>query len=188
MILKLIQGGGERNPHLFIKNRVFIIAYLNFCHLPSTLSPCDAIHLEDVFFHSSKQFLNSSILMPFSASAVFWFHLFHIGKRFPFEDFTHPGKQNIHLGHDWVNTEHSEWGIVPFLGKNCWKLSTVWAGVLVNHPSRNGQMCWVFKKKKKLRSNTACHNTTSWCTDTDRSLEHSPIREACTTRGLPSGR
>ena len=64
--------GGERNPNLFIKNRVFIIAYLNFCHLPSTLSPCDAIHLEDVFFHSSEQFLNSLILMTFSASAVFF--------------------------------------------------------------------------------------------------------------------
>ena len=32
-------------------------------------------------------------LMPFSASAVFLFHLFHIGKTFPFEDFFHPGKQ-----------------------------------------------------------------------------------------------
>ena len=39
--------------------------------------------------------LNSSILMPFKGSAVFFFlfHLFHIGKIFPFKDFFHPGKQ-----------------------------------------------------------------------------------------------
>ena len=31
--------------------------------------------------------------MPFSASAIFLFYLFHIGKTLPFEDFLHPGKQ-----------------------------------------------------------------------------------------------
>ena len=31
--------------------------------------------------------------MPFSASAVFVFYLFYIGKMFPFEDFFHVGEQ-----------------------------------------------------------------------------------------------
>ena len=38
-------------------------------------------------------FLNSPILMPFSAFAIFLFHLFHIGKTFPFEDFFHSEEQ-----------------------------------------------------------------------------------------------
>ena len=38
---------------------------------PSKYSPFDAIHLLRRFFHCSKQFLNSSILMPFSTSAIF---------------------------------------------------------------------------------------------------------------------
>ena len=34
------------------------------------------------------------------------------------------------------------WGSWPFLVKNWWTLSTVWAGVLLNHPSWNGQTRW----------------------------------------------
>ena len=40
---------------------------------PSTYSPFDEIHLSRCFLHCSKQFLNLSILVPFSASAVFCF-------------------------------------------------------------------------------------------------------------------
>ena len=40
---------------------------------PSKYSPLDAIHLSRCFSHCSKQFLNSLILMPFRASAVFCF-------------------------------------------------------------------------------------------------------------------
>ena len=46
-----------------------------------------------IFFHYSKQFLNSLILVPSSASAVFLFYLFHVSKTFPFEDFFQLGKQ-----------------------------------------------------------------------------------------------
>ena len=38
-------------------------------------------------------------------------------------------------------------GATLFLIKNCWTLSAVWAGVLINHPSWEEQMPWVFKKK-----------------------------------------
>ena len=46
----------------------------------------------DVFLHGSEQFLNLLILMPFKYFCCFLFHLFHIGKTFPFEDFFHPRK------------------------------------------------------------------------------------------------
>ena len=43
--------------------------------------------------------------MPFSASAVFLFHLFHIDRTFPFEDFFIQGSKQSHLARDWVNRE-----------------------------------------------------------------------------------
>ena len=79
-------------------------------------------------------------------------------------------------------------GVMPSGGKSCWTLSTVWAGVLVNHPSWNGPTHWKSLQKNPLKPNTASQNTTSWHTDTDGFLEHSSSGEACTTRGLPSRR
>ena len=63
---------------------------------------CDLLRLS---FHCSKQFLSSLILMPFSASCHFLFHLFHMGKMFPFEDFFHRGNKKSCLGWDHVNRE-----------------------------------------------------------------------------------
>ena len=69
---------------------------------PSKYSPFDIKYLLRHFSHCSKQFLNSSILMPFSAS-VFCFvlfcflSLFHISKTFPFKDFFHLGKEKKKL-------------------------------------------------------------------------------------------
>ena len=66
--------------------------------------PSYTLHLmqytyQGVFLHCSKQFLNSSILMPFTVPAIFLFHLFHIGKTFPSENFFHPGEtKKIPLG------------------------------------------------------------------------------------------
>ena len=85
----------EGNPpkwNLFIKNGVFILTILNFSHLQSTLYLMQYTY-QDIFFHCSKQFLNSLILMLCSAPATFWFHLYHIGKMVPFEDFFDLGKQ-----------------------------------------------------------------------------------------------
>ena len=66
---------------------------------PSKYSPFDAIHLARRFPHSSKQFLNSLILMPFSAFVIFLFRFFNIGKTFPFEGFFIRGnKQKKSLG------------------------------------------------------------------------------------------
>ena len=48
----------------------------------SKYSPLDEIHLLRHIFHCSKQILNSSILMPFSASDVFCFTASTSAKRF----------------------------------------------------------------------------------------------------------
>ena len=90
----------------FIYEKLCIYSYIFKRHSPSKYSPFDTIHLSGLFFHCSKQFLNSSILMPFSASAIFLLHLFHISKTFPYEDFFHPGKLKKSLsGQDQVNRE-----------------------------------------------------------------------------------
>ena len=46
-----------------------------------------------MFFPLLEIVLDLPILVPFSASAVFLFHLFHVSKTFLFEDIFHPGKQ-----------------------------------------------------------------------------------------------
>ena len=129
---------------------------------------------QDIFSYCSKQFLNSSILMPFSASAVFLFHLFHICKMFPFEGFfsyreIKKKSLRMRLGGEggW------DIGVLLFWVKNCWTLNEVWAGALIYHPSWNGQTHGVLKKNS-LKLNTASDNTASWYTDTDGLLEHSP--------------
>ena len=78
-----------------IYKKLCIYSYVFKPQSPSKYSPFDAIHLLRCFFHYSSQFLNSSILTPFSASAVFWFQLFHIIKTFPFEDFCNSGKKKL---------------------------------------------------------------------------------------------
>ena len=128
----------------------------------------------DFFSPLPKQFLNTLILMPLSASTVFLFYLFHIGKMVPFKDFFHLGKQKTKC----LGARSGEWGgwgigVMLFLVKNCWTLSLVWAGTLINHPSWNGQMRSVFKKNS-LKLNAASHTTTSWYTDTDASPEFLP--------------
>ena len=49
----------------------------------SEYSPFDAIHLSRHFFHCSKQFLNTLILMPLSASAIFCFTSSTSAEHFP---------------------------------------------------------------------------------------------------------
>ena len=131
----LYEGGPKNTPEFIYKNCVFIFTCLNFSHLQR-------------FFHCSEQFLNSSILTPFSASAFFFLlYLFHISKMFPFEDFFfNLGKQKKSLGGEIGWVERVGTRVMPFLVKSCWALRMVWAGALVNHPSWNGQTPWVFKK------------------------------------------
>ena len=52
----------------------------------SKCSPFNPIDLLRCFFYCSKQFLNLLTLMINLVLLPFLFHLFHIGKTFPFED------------------------------------------------------------------------------------------------------
>ena len=77
----------------------FLSKKLNICSCmfklksPSKYSPFDAIHLSKCFFHCSKQFLNFSIFMPFSVSAIFCFTSSTWAECFPLKTFFQPGKQ-----------------------------------------------------------------------------------------------
>ena len=90
MIVNESIRGDPQKPGELKKNRY---SYMFKLQSPSKYSPFDVIHQLRHFFHCSKQFLNLSVLMLFSVSAVFLFQLFHIVKMFPFEDFFHLGKQ-----------------------------------------------------------------------------------------------
>ena len=54
---------------------------------PSKFSPFDVIHLSRRFSPLAKQSLNSSILMPFSASDIFGFSSWPLAKCFPLRTF-----------------------------------------------------------------------------------------------------
>ena len=112
---------------------------------PSKCSPCDTIHPLRFFSHCSQQFWSSSILVPFSASAVLFvclFHFFHRGETFPFEDFFHPGKQKkVTRGEiGWLGRVGL--GSHTVFGQKLLNTQCCGAGVRVNHLSWNGKMCW----------------------------------------------
>ena len=87
-----MRGDTHTKTEFTYKNCIY--SYTFKLQSPSKYSPFDAIHLSRHFFPCSKEFLNTSILMLFSASAVFLFHLFYISKMFPFEDFSSRGAKN----------------------------------------------------------------------------------------------
>ena len=169
---------GDLTIGIYIKNCVTILTCLNFSHLQSSLH---LVHLLRCFFHCSKQFLNLSILMTFSVSAVFLVS-------------PHPHQQNVslwgfsssretkicHSGQDRMSRED---GAQQFLVKNCWTLSGVWGDALINHPSWNGQKCVESSKKHSLKPNAASHNNTSWYTDPDGFPEHSPSKGSLYHKG-----
>ena len=103
----------------------------------SKYSPFDAVHVSRCFFHCSKQFLNSSILMPFSASAVFCFISSTLAKHFSLRASFHLGKQankKSHLRRDLVNREDGAQASCHFWSQIA-EHNMVWPGVLINHPS-----------------------------------------------------
>ena len=101
--------GGPQNPE-FIYKKFCICSYMFKVQSPSKYSPFDAIHLSRYFCHCSKQFLNSSILMPFSASAFFYFTFSTLAKHFPLGTFfVKENKKKSCLGWDQVNRKGGAW-------------------------------------------------------------------------------
>ena len=132
--------------------------------------------LIDLIYDDDKM-LSSLILMPFSASAIFCLASSTLGKCFPLRTFFIRGDKNkvtqgemgwigrvgyggrAVFGQKLLNTQHREGGCAHEMGK---------------HVER------VFKINL-LKLNAACHST-SWYTDTEGFLGHSP------TKGPPSRR
>ena len=137
----------------------------------------------EIFFHRSRQFLNSSFLTPFKCFCRFLFHLFHISKTFLFEDFFHPGKQKKvtwgeigwigRLGHGGHTVFGQKLNIQCGVGRcTCKSPIMKWANALKES-----------SKKQSLKPSAASHNNASWCTDTDGFLEHSPSRGSLYSKG-----
>ena len=92
-----------------------VYSYISKLQSPSKYFPFDEIHISIHFFHCSKQFLNSSILMPFSASAVFCFTYSTPAKCFPLRKIFIWGNKKKSLGErDQVNKEDGAWGSCCF--------------------------------------------------------------------------
>ena len=144
----------------------------------------DTIHLSRLFFHCSEQFLEVSILKPFSASAIFvsplplWQNVFFWGL-FSF------GETKNKVARDkirWLGRVGRE-GYTVF-GQN---LLNTQHGIGRCAEMWNGQTCCKSLQENTLELNTASHNNTSWYTDTDGFLEHSPSRGSLYYKG-PSRR
>ena len=140
--------GDQKNLNLFIKNCVFILTCLNFSHIQSTLHLMEYTYQD--FFPLLKTVFELINFDAFWCVCHFLFHLFHISKMFPFEDFIHLGKQTTKKA--TLNEMESIERVGPFLvsGHFLWKTehSVQWAGALINHPSWNGQTRWKSLHKK----------------------------------------
>ena len=100
----------------FIYEKLCIYSYIFKLHSPSKYSPFDTIHLSRCFFHYFKQFLNSSIVMPFSTSAIFCFTSSTLAKRFPLRTFSiqRNEQKKSCSGQDGVNGEGGARGSCRF--------------------------------------------------------------------------
>ena len=147
---------------------VFSLTCLNFSHFQCTLHLMQYIY-QDFFPHSSKQFLNLSILMLLVLLLFFVSPLPH-RQNVSLEDFFHPGRQKSSSGQDRVSREGGAQGSSCF-GK---KLLNTQCSV-GRCTGKSPIMKWANTlKESSKKPNTASHKNTSWCTDTDGFLEPSP--------------
>ena len=178
--------GGSPKYLEFIYKKLCIYSYMFNLQSSSKHSPFDAIHLWRPFFHCSTWVLNLSILMPFSVSAfvcLFFISPLPYHKMFPFENFFHPAKQkNSHSGWDQVNREGGTWGSCHFWSKTA--EHSVCCGQV---RYEIGKCIESLQKNNSLELNAASPNT-SWYTDTDGFLGHSPSGGSRYYKGPPSRR
>ena len=115
----------------------YIFAYMFKLWSPSKYSPFDAIHLSRHFFHCSKQFFSSLMLMPFSVSTVCLFVS-------AFRTFFIQGNQKLLRAR---SDEQRGWGSCPFWSKTaeysggvgrcaCKSPTKKWANALKNLQKR----------------------------------------------------
>ena len=163
--------GTPKNRNLFIKNCVFILTPLNFSHLQSTFHFMQYTYW-DVFSTAQNSFWTHWF---WSLLVLLPFHLFHLGKMFPFEDIFHLGKKT---------NKKVTWGKIGWIERVGPKGHVVLGQKLLNTQLSVGRcahkspiMKWgnTLKeslKKNSLKLNVASHNNASWYTDTDGFLEH----------------
>ena len=126
---------------------------------------------------SSKQFLNLSVSMPFSASAMFVSPL-PPQREFPFEDFFHPGNQRKLLGAGgeiWWMGRVGHGGHAFFWSKTA-EHSARCGQVRSESPIKKWANALRVFKKRFTEAEAASHNT-SWYSDTEGFLVRSPSRE-----------
>ena len=112
-----IWGWTPKSPE-FIYKKLCIYSYMFELQSLPKYSPFDATHLLRHFSHCSKQFLNLSILMPFSASAIVCFTSSTLAKHFPLRTFFIRGnKKTSHSGRDPGNRAWGAWGSCCFWSK-----------------------------------------------------------------------
>ena len=143
----------------FIYKKFCIYSYMFKLQSPSMYCPFDAIQLLRHFFHCSKQFLNSLVLMPFSASAIFCITSSTLANISLWGDFSSGKKKlpRVRLGnkedgtqarrHFWSNTKCS-------LGRGACKSPTMKWGNALKETSK--------KFTKAERSLSQQHQLVQW--------------------------
>ena len=116
----------------------------------------------EIFLHCSERSLNSSILMPFSASAVFCFISSTLMKHFPLRTFFIWGNKENCSGQDWVNREGRAWGSCQFFGRKLLNTQCDVGRCACKSPIMKWANALKSLKKNSLKLNTTSHNTTSW--------------------------
>ena len=137
--------GAQKTPE-FIKHCVFILTCLNFSRLQSTLHLMQCTHW-DIFPTAQSSFCTHQfccllVLLPLFVSLLpHWQNVSLWGLFSSWET-----KKLLGGEIRWIGRV-GPGGHVVF-GQNCWTLTVVWAGALVNCPSWNGQTHWknFFKK------------------------------------------
>ena len=157
----------------FIYKKLCIYSYMfKLTHLQSTLHLVKYTYW-DIFPTASNSFWTHQfwcllVLLTFFVSPI-------------------PHKQNVSLWEIFSSGETKKvtqgkirwigrvgaWGSWIF-GQKLLDTSVMWVSLLINYLSWNGQTHWKSLQKNSLKLNASSHNTTSWLTDTDGSLEHSP--------------
>ena len=147
---------------------------------PSKYSPFDTVHLLRCFFHCSKQFLNLSILMSFSASAVFCFASSTSAKHSPLMTFFIQGNKQKKV----------TWSEIGWIGRVGHRVMLIFGQKLLNIQWRcackSPIMTWANVLSLQKKFTEAEHSLSQQCQlvhDTNVFLEHSPNRGSLCYKG-----
>ena len=108
----------NKGPQKFIYKKMCIYSYMFKLQSPSKWSPFYAIHLSRLFLPTAQNDFWTHQFWCLLMLLLFMFHLYHIGKKFPFkQDFSSGETKESHSGQDQVNRECMAWGSHRFWSK-----------------------------------------------------------------------